>query len=83
MELAPEQDRVVQRIMKEVDCPKHFRCYEAGFENLCRALVYRGANAVQCHCEGQQYCPMSHVFCNDIRFCKCPLRRYVALELGI
>ncbi len=82
MELTPEQEREVRRIMAGMDCAKGFRCHEEGFENLCRALVYQGANAVRCRCEHAQDCPMSYVFRNDIRFCQCPLRRYVALELA-
>ena len=82
MELTPEQERIVRRIMAGMDCPKGFRCHASGLEDLCRAVVYQGANAVQCQCQDAQDCPMSYVFCNEIRFCKCLLRRYVALELG-
>jgi len=80
MELTPEEERVIQRIIKTADCRKDFRCCEEGFENLCRALVYRGGDVVRC--QEAQDCPMSYVFCDDIRFCTCRLRRYVALELG-
>ena len=33
MELTSEQERVVKKIMRGMDCPKEFRCHEAGFEN--------------------------------------------------
>ena len=42
--------------------------------------VKRLAHAVQCQCEHAQDCPMSYIFCNDLRFCKCRLRRYIALQ---
>ncbi len=82
MELTPEQEQTVHRIMKGVDCPKDFRCHGDGFENLCRAIVYQGADLVQCQSLRSQKCPMSYVFCGDIRFCTCQLRKYIALELG-
>ena len=82
MELTPVQEETVRRIMTAVDCPKDFRCHEEGFENMCRTLVHKGANAVQCKSLGGPGCPMSYVFSDDILFCRCRLRRYVALELG-
>ena len=27
----------LEEIMGEMECPKDFKCYESGFENLCRA----------------------------------------------
>ena len=80
MELTKEQDLAAQKIMAEMDCPKSFRCYESKFEDLCPAVVYRGAGAIQC-IDGLN-CSMSSAFCGDVRFCNCQLRIYVALNLG-
>jgi hypothetical protein len=82
MELTPEQEREVKAIMAEMDCPRSFRCYESKFEDLVPVEVFAGDNVVECRKAERSYCPMSFMFGARTAFCKCPLRRYVALHLG-
>ena len=82
MELTPEQEEIVRKIMAEMDCPNGFACHEGMFENICRAHVYAGADLIRCLSSDGPDCSMSYAFSNDVLFCKCRLRGYVALELG-
>ena len=82
MVLTTQQEDTVREIMAQMACPKDSVCYEEKFEGLCPANVYGGADIVQCLSSGGSDCPMSYAFSGDVRFCKCRLRRYVALELG-
>lgn len=82
MELTPEQEKTVSRIMAEMGCPKGFVCREDAFENICCASVYGGADPVQCVSSDGPDCSMSYAFSNDVQFCKCQPRRYVAMGLG-
>ena len=81
MELTAQQEADVQKIMAEMDCPAGFPCYESGFEDLnpVRVLSY---GPIECLRTKESSCPMAIGFgLQDMR-CECPLRRYVALELG-
>lgn len=73
----------IERLKATVDCPKGFRCCarsdSAGMQPV---RVYGGANAVQCLEPDRLDCPISPAFCEDIVFCRCPLRRYLSLELN-
>ncbi len=82
MELALQQESDVQRIMAEMDCPKGFHCCESEFESLTPVEVIPGSKLVECLKAKESYCPMSFTFGLDSAFCKCPLRRYMAIELG-
>jgi hypothetical protein len=82
MKLTTDKEREIMAIMTENSCAKSFKCYQSKFEDICPGRPYYGANVVQCLCEKGRNCPMSYVFCGDIRFCQCPLRKYVAFQLG-
>ena len=82
MQLTAEQEADVQKIMAEMDCPDGFPCYESKFEKLIPVKLYRGANVIQCQEAKRLNCGKAFVFCNDIVFCKCPLRNYAAFHLG-
>ena len=83
MELAESYEREIERIKAAVDCSRGFRCCtgsECG--NKRPAKVYGGANLVQCEEADRMACTVSPAFCRDVVFCRCPLRRYLALELN-
>jgi hypothetical protein len=81
MELTAEQEGDVQKIMAETDCPRSFRCYESGLEDLTPVKVI-SHNAIECLKARESFCPMSVAFGLSIVICKCPLRKYVAVTLG-
>ena len=81
MELTTEQETDVQKIMAETVCERSFRCYKSEFENLTPVKVISD-NAVECLNAKDSFCPMSYRFGFNTMLCECPLRRYLALELG-
>jgi len=81
MELTAKQEADVQKIMAEMDRPKGFRCYKAGFENLAPVKVI-SATGIECLKARELFCRMSVSFGMSTMLCRCPLRKYVALEFG-
>ena len=81
MELTAEQEADVQKIMAEMECPHSFRCCKSKFEKLVPVRVL-SATAIECLKVEESFCKMSVSFGLSTMICKCPLRRYVALELG-
>ncbi len=82
MELTVAQEADIQKIMAETDCPRGFRCYESKFEDLAPVEAFPGNNVVECRKAEESYCPMAFRFGVGTAFCTCPLRKYVALNLG-
>ncbi len=82
MELTPEQNRRIRAIMAELDCPKDFTCYKSKFDDLTPVEAFPGNSMVECRRVDPSTCPMAFTFGIGKGFCTCPLRKYVALELG-
>ena len=82
MELTEDQERKIKAIMADMECPKGFRCYESKFEDLGPVEAFPGSYVVECRGTDRSSCLMSFTFDIDMAICACPLRRYVALELG-
>lgn len=79
-----EQDREkIQEIIGRMQCPKGFKCAEGGFENLCKANDFGDQEALQCLEETSPPCPFAGVYNYgfQMRFCRCPLRVYLAKKL--
>jgi hypothetical protein len=84
MELTEDQERKIKAIVAEMDCPKSFPCYESKFKDLTPVKAFSGTDVIKCLREKESHCSKSFKFkfgFNAI-LCKCPLRKYVALELG-
>lgn len=83
MELTVGQEADIQKIVAEMDCPKSFPCYESKFEDLTPVKAFSGTDVVECLIETESHCSKSFKFGYDAIFlCKCPLRKYVSLNLG-
>ncbi len=82
MELMEDQEREIKAIMADMEYPKGFRCYESKFEDLGPVEAFPGDNIVECRKLEKWYCPMALISGVSKICCQCPLRRYVALELG-
>jgi hypothetical protein len=88
MELTVGQEADIQKIVDEIDCPKSFPCYESKFEDLTPVKAFSGTDVIKCLREKESHCSKSFKFkfgfnaIFAISLCKCPLRKYVALELG-
>jgi hypothetical protein len=81
MELTPEQEETIRTIMAEMDCSIGFPCFKSGFEELTPVRIISD-NAIECLRPRASCCQMALRFGSNFPFCKCPLRKYLALELG-
>ena len=79
-----EDRRRIEEIIDGMQCPKGFKCAEDGFENLCRAKHFGGELFLQCLEETSPPCLFAGVYDQgfQMRFCRCPLRVYIAKNLG-
>jgi len=84
MKIGEEDSKKIQEIMSEMQCPKNFKCAENGFAGLCRARDFGDDKALHCLEETSPPCQFAGVYnCGfQMRFCRCPLRVYVAKHLG-
>lgn len=77
MEITQEHECRIQEIMGEMQCPRDFKCYKSGFENLGKVRIIGGGKLVECLEENRQPCDLGFVFGYGY-FCDCPLRKYIA-----
>ena len=83
MELTPDQEAEIQRIMARTDCLyDSFRCYKSRFEDLAPVKAIASNGAIECLRAKESYCQMSYRFGFNTVLCRCPLRMYVAMNLG-
>lgn len=80
MEITKEQARQIERITSETKCPEDFKCRKSGFEDLCKIKLVADHQLVECLEENK--CRFALPFGNSV-FCKCPLRRYIAMNFRI
>ncbi len=83
MRISDEDWDQIKKIVAAMDCPKTFRCYKSGFKNLCPVEAFPGDKVVECRKTGHPDCLMAFRFGHSRVFCRCPLRQYIALHLGI
>ncbi|MCK5171778.1 MAG: hypothetical protein KAR47_00190 [Planctomycetes bacterium] len=62
-----------------VECRKDFRCYRSSLENLCKVKGIGVFDTIECADEGALCCGLSFAAVGK-RYCKCPLRRYIAVH---
>ena len=75
-----EEKRRIQDIIGRMQCPKHFKCADSGFENLCRAKDFGLESFLECLDENPSTCKFS-IFFGNAHFCQCPLRVYLVKHL--
>jgi len=80
MDIDPKHDEEIEKINASFKCPKNFMCYRSGFENLCKAKDWGLEGYLLCLEEVSYNCTFASSF-DPIRFCRCPLRNYIAKEL--
>ena len=82
MEIAPEhkdamEDIIVNMATDPVKCRKDFQCYKSSLEDLCKVKAVGAFDTIQCLAKDAQSCGFSFGAIGD-RYCRCPLRRYIA-----
>ena len=70
----------IEEILGEMRCPKDFRCYKSGYENLCKAEDVGLQWFLLCMEAQPQECKFS-VLIENKYLCECPLRVYIAKKL--
>ena len=71
----------VDLIKDGVECPKNFTCYENKFKNLCKAGFVGELKILCCLEENPQKCIFS-LLNNEIYYCQCTIRKYIAKKIG-
>jgi len=77
MEITQEHRTQIEEIISDMECPKDFKCYTSGFEDLCKAKIFQDGDLIECVETCSWLCKLSFAFGRGY-FCKCPLRKYVA-----
>jgi hypothetical protein len=77
-----EEDREkIIEILGQMQCPRDFRCAESGFECLCSAKDFGLESYLECLERDPWSCKFALSF-GGAYLCRCPLRVYLAKELG-
>lgn len=82
MELNQENKSQIEKIVSSMDCPKDFKCYKSGFDNICEAVYHGLESYANCVDEKITICKFRILFGYGA-FCKCPLRVYLAKNMKI
>lgn len=77
MVITQEHRQQIESIIKQMDCPKNFRCYKSGFENLSEVGIVGDFDMIECIEKGAQTCELGSPVGLGV-VCKCPLRNYIA-----
>ena len=80
MKISPECKEKIEKIMTEFKCPKDFKCYKAGLENICKAKDRGLMSYIDCLEKEPQGCVFAIPYGSEY-FCRCPLRVYIVKEL--
>ena len=71
-----------EEIIGKLKCPKDFLCYRTNYKKLGKAQFVGNSKILLCLENPPQACIFSSSS-NDISFCQCPLRNYIANNYGM
>ena len=77
MEISQEHKAQIEEIISGMECPKDFKCYKSGFDDLAKIRIFQDGELIECLDESSWLCKLSFNFGHGY-FCKCPLRKYIA-----
>jgi hypothetical protein len=80
MGIDQKQKEEIGKIIAHFKCPKDFKCYKSGLENLCKAKDGGLEGYVDCLDKDPQNCIFVVPFGGGY-FCRCPIRVYIAKKL--
>ncbi|NIP27111.1 MAG: hypothetical protein GWN67_28955 [Phycisphaerae bacterium] len=80
MEITKEQERQIDRIAGDMECPNGFVCRISKFEDLCKTRLIANGQLVECLEENNGRGKFKLPF-GDSSLCKCHLRIYIAKNL--
>jgi hypothetical protein len=70
----------INELIGKMTCPKDFSCVESGFALLCKAKNFGDRRFLECLDPDPKNCVFSLTFENS-KYCQCPLRRYIKMNL--
>jgi hypothetical protein len=70
----------IEEIIGKMKCPKNFKCYKSGYENLCKAKDVGLESYLEC-LEGNPSACKFLIMHRNIFYCSCPLRVYIAKKI--
>ncbi|MHC4742214.1 MAG: hypothetical protein ACYS8Z_09895 [Planctomycetota bacterium] len=77
-----EPNPEIEKIISTMKCSKGFICYKSNFEQLCIVVNPGEGKIIECSPLNQGPCAYRFSFMGKV-FCKCPLRYYIAKNLGM
>jgi hypothetical protein len=77
MEITTEHKTQIEEIISGMECPKDFKCYKSGFEDLSKAKIFQDGDLIECLDESLWLCELCFGFEGKF-YCKCQLRKYIA-----
>jgi len=77
-----EQKQTIEAIIRDFECPKDFKCWKSGFQELCKASIGGIDDYLDCLDETAASCTFYRPF-GGRRFCQCPLRHHLAKNLDM
>jgi hypothetical protein len=81
VEIAQEHASRLEELMRGLECPKEFICYKSGFTHLGKVRKTGASGFLECLEPDSRNCQFSLPF-GDPPACLCPVRIYLAAELG-
>jgi hypothetical protein len=75
-----EYRKIIEDIIDGIRCPKDFKCYKKGLENLCKAKDIGLSEFLECLEKNPGECKFSVPY-GSWYLCECPVRIYVAKKL--
>ena len=82
MQITQEQKQRMEEIMADmpahgINCRRNFQCYRSSLENLCKVEGIGAFDTIECDAKDASCCGLSFAAAGK-RYCKCPMRRYIA-----
>jgi hypothetical protein len=70
----------IEEIIGGMQCPKDFKCYSSGLEDLCKAQYFGLESFLVCGEEDPTACKFA-LSLGKTFYCQCPLRKYLSRKL--
>jgi hypothetical protein len=71
----------IEELMGNIKCPKDYECYKSQLKNLCKAQDIGMESFLLCLDKKSNECIFSMPVTDLKKFCRCPLRVYIAKVL--
>jgi hypothetical protein len=77
LEMDAEHKRAIEEVIREMECPKGFKCQKTGFKQAGKVRLLAEGRVIECMEEDGRSCGCGLFYGSGV-FCECPLRQYIA-----